>query len=62
MKPAVAGKPASASIAIVIGQASSGRVAPMPFSEAMSSPSGVSRSRATMTANAARFITRYTAM
>ena len=55
-KPAVAGKPASDSIAIVIGQASSGRVAPIPLSDAMSSPYGVSRSRAITTANAARFI------
>ena len=58
MKPAVAGMPASASIAIVMGQASRGRSAASPASAEMSSPSEVSRSRATITANAATFITR----
>ena len=58
MKPAVAGMPARPSIASVIATASSGRWAPSPWTEAMSSPRPVSRSRATMTANAARFITR----
>ena len=61
MKPAVAGMPASASMAMVIGQASTGRLAPIPRSASMSSPSRVSRSRAITTANAARFIIVYTA-
>ena len=58
MKPAVGGMPASASMLIVIGQASSGRSAPNPASAEMSSLREVSRSRATTTANAAKFITR----
>jgi hypothetical protein len=52
----VAGIPASESIAIVMGHASQGRLAPMPDSAAMSSPSPVSRSRAATTANAATFM------
>ena len=58
MKPAVAGMPASASIEIVIGHASSGRSRPSPDSAAIESPSPVSRSRATITANAAMFMNR----
>ncbi len=58
MKPAVAGSPASASIEIVSGQASAGRSAPSPRMPRMSSPHGVSRSRATITAKAARFMKR----
>jgi hypothetical protein len=53
----VTGKPASESIAIVIGHASHGRSAPRPWSARRSSPYGVSRSRATTTAKAARFMT-----
>ncbi len=56
MNPAVAGRPASASIEIVSGQASSGRSRPSPCTALMSSPNSVSRSRTTITANAARFI------
>ena len=55
-KPTVAGKPASESIAIVIGHASHGRSAPRPYMEEMSSPVADSRSRATITAKAAMFI------
>ena len=62
MKPTVAGIPASDSIAIVIGHASHGERRPRPDIEAMSSPTGgetpSSRSIATITANAARFIPR----
>ena len=58
MKPAVAGMPASDSIASVIGHASSGRETPRPATARMSSPNGVSRSRATITAKAARFMNR----
>ena len=58
MKPAVAGMPARPSMLIVIGHASSGRSAPIPASADRSSPSDVSRSRATTTAKAAKFITR----
>ncbi len=56
MNPEVPGSPARASIAIVSGQASSGRERPMPASAPMSSPRSVSRSRATTTAKTARFI------
>ncbi len=56
MKPTVAGSPARASIAIVSGQASSGRSAPRPWTERIESPKGVSRSRATITVKAARFM------
>ena len=58
MKPAVAGKPARANIEIVSGQASQGRSAPSPRRARMSSPHGVSRSRAITTAKAARFMKR----
>jgi hypothetical protein len=58
MKPAVAGTPASDSIAIVIGHASHGCVSPRFSSEEMSSPRSDTRSRAITTANAATFITR----
>ena len=58
MNPPVSGRPASESIAIVIGQASAGRVQPIPSSASMWSPRSVSRSRAITTANAATFITR----
>ena len=56
MKPTVPGRPARASIEIVSGQASAGRSLPIPWIEAMSSPSGVSRSRIAITAKAARLI------
>ena len=55
-KPMVAGKPASESMAIVIGHASQGFSAPSPRSAARSSPAPVERSRATITAKAAMFI------
>ena len=58
MKPTVAGMPASDSIAIVIGQANHGCLAPSPAIEEMSSPTGLSRSAATITANAAMFMNR----
>ena len=58
MKPAVPGKPASASMLIVRGHASAGREAPIPATASMSSPSAVSRSRAITTANAAMFMSR----
>ena len=58
MKPAVAGKPASDSIAIVIGQASHGDARPRSSSASMSSPRSSTRSRAITTANAAMFISR----
>ena len=58
MNPAVAGMPARASIEIVIGQASQGRLAPSPAIDRRSSPYGVSRSRAITTAKAVRFISR----
>ena len=58
MKPAVAGKPASESIAIVIGHASQGELVPRPSNERRSSPRSDTRSRATTTANAATFISR----
>jgi hypothetical protein len=61
MKPAVAGMPASPSIASVMTAASRGCSAPRPVTARMSSPNGVDRSRITMTANAARFMNRYTA-
>ena len=61
MKPAVAGMPASASIEIVIGQASSGRSRPSPATAWIESPKPVSRSRATITANEAMFMNTYTA-
>ena len=61
MKPEVRGSPASASMEIVIGHASSGRSRPRPWTDLMSSPQGVSRSRITMTANTARFISVYAA-
>ena len=54
----MAGKPASDSIAIVIGHASHGRSAPSPYIEVMSSSTPASRSRAVITANAAMFISR----
>ena len=53
MKPTVPGIPASASIEIVIGQASHGLRAPSPASADRSAPSVRSRSWATITANAA---------
>jgi NADH-quinone oxidoreductase subunit N len=53
---AVAGMPARPSMASVRGHASQGRSAPMPSTAAMSSPRPVSRSRATITPNAARFM------
>ena len=56
MNPAVAGNPARASMAIVSGQASAGRSAPKPSTALMSSPNSLSRSRMTITANAARFM------
>ena len=43
---------------IVSGHASSGRVAPIPATASMWSPSVVSRSRAITTANAAMFMNR----
>ena len=58
MKPPVAGKPASASIEIVSGHASSGRELPRPATASIESPSGVSRSRMMITAKADRFIIR----
>jgi hypothetical protein len=58
MNPAVAGNPASASMAIVIGQASSGLAWPSPSNDFKSSPVSETRSRAITTANAARFINR----
>ena len=58
MKPPVAGMPASESIATVSGHASHGRVWPIPATASMWSPNPVWRSRSTMTANAATFITR----
>ena len=61
MNPAVAGNPARASMEIVSGQASSGRSRPRPWTDLMSSPHVVSRSRMTITANAARFISVYAA-
>src|SRR2546421_312039 len=45
MKPAVAGKPASESIAIVIGQASHGAARPRPSSDRMEAPCSDTRSR-----------------
>ena len=57
MKPAVAGMPARPSRATVIAAASSGREAPSPTKPARSSPTPLSRSRATTTAKAARFMT-----
>ena len=61
MKPPVAGMPARPSIASVSGHASHGRVNPSPATASTWSPSPVARSCATITANAATFITRYTA-
>ncbi len=61
MKPAVAGKPASESIAIVIGTASQGDERPRPSSDEMSSPRSCTRSRWMTTAKAATFISMYTA-
>ena len=61
MKPAVAGMPARPSIASVIAAASRGCSAPRPATERMSSPNGVDRSRATITANVAMFMKRYVA-
>ena len=61
MNPAVAGMPARPSIEIVIGQASHGRSRPSPATASIESPSVVSRSRATITANEAMFIATYTA-
>ena len=61
MNPAVAGTPASDSIAIVIGQASQGWVWPRFSNEDRSSPRSETRSRATTTAKAVTFISRYTA-
>ena len=58
MKPAVAGKPASESIAIVIGQASAGLARPRSRSDSQSSPCSDTRSRAITTANAATFMNR----
>ena len=58
MKPAVAGKPASDSIAIVIGQASSGLALPRPSSDFRPSPCSDTRSRAITTPNAAMFMNR----
>ena len=59
MKPAVAGMPARPSIAIVIGHASSGlRGAEARARRRCRRRAPVSRSRATITANAARFITQ----
>ena len=57
MKPPVAGMPARPSIAIVSGHASHGRDQPRPAIESKWSPWGVPRSRATITANAAMFMT-----
>ena len=61
MNPAVAGIPASASMEIVIGHASSGRSRPRPAIASIESPQPVSRSRATITANEAAFMAMYTA-
>ena len=58
MKPAVAGKPASDSIAMVIGQASQGAAAPRSRSDSSESPCSDTRSRAATTANAATFMNR----
>ena len=58
MKPAVAGMPASESIASVSTPASNGLAEPRPATDEMSSPRPVSRSRATITANAATFMNR----
>ena len=58
MKPTVPGIPASASIAIVIGHASHGRLAPNPASVEMSSSPSRINWAAMMTANAARFMNR----
>ena len=59
MKPTVPGIPASASMAIVIGQASHGLRAPRPARPDSSSPSARSCWTATITANAVRFMNRY---
>ena len=58
MKPTVAGKPASESIAIVIVQASTGEARPRSRNASIESPCSDTRSRPITTANAATFISR----
>ena len=58
MKPTVAGSPASASIEIVSGQASSGRSRPSPRTARMSSPKARLALAGDDHAKAARFMKR----